>query len=161
MAVKCYVSFCSRAIHFLIHLRLYTLVVMIMNNILLCCQYVWNFDHLCRISKLLLLRMVDSKSLVLHFDIIVKSLLTRIWRFITPVTFSCLLNSFFLLTVHCPSFALFIYNFFLIICFVQIQFIVINNYHFDPHFPFTVRYPNSWSSTWYSLHLKMLLHFWE
>ena len=36
------------------------------------------FDHLCRITKPLLLRMVASNLLVLQFDIIVESLLAII-----------------------------------------------------------------------------------
>ena len=59
------------------------------------CDNQWNFtmlpmciklcDHLYRISGHLVLRMVDSMFLVLHCDIIVKSLLASIWHIITLV----------------------------------------------------------------------------
>jgi len=61
------------------------------------CIKLWPSIHLCRITKPLLLRMVDSKSLVLHFDIIVKSLLASIWRFITLVISTYLIYPYHLL----------------------------------------------------------------
>ena len=112
MTVKCYVSFCSRAIHFLIHLRLYMVVVMITNTILLFLPKCIKLCHLCRIIQPLLLRVVY------HSHITIIKYLMYYYTSNKPIshlslTFSCLLNSFLLLPLHFPSFAFYIYRFFL------------------------------------------------